>query len=452
MKLWDKNISTEEIILKFTTGKDPLFDRQIALYDILGSMAHAIMLSEIGLLTKEEADTLVKGLAVLYEEALENGVELEQGVEDIHTQVEMILTSEFGDLGKKIHTGRSRNDQVLVDIKLFLRAELKSIVNLAGQFAETLLGKGEMYKDILMPGYTHYQVAMPSSFGLWFGAYAESIADDLVVISGIYDAINQNPLGSAAGYGSSFPLDRQLTTNLLRFDKLHINVIDAQLNRGKAEWYMATAMAAIAATVGKLAMDAVLYINQNFGFISLPDSLTTGSSIMPHKKNPDVLELVRAKCNRLIQLPGSVSAVTTNLPSGYHRDFQILKEILFPAIDEIRECLGIMDHVMQMVKVNPEILEDQKYKYLFTVEEVNKKVMEGVPFRDAYKAVAADIEAGRYEPGPGHEYTHLGSIGNPGIKEIQAKLEEAMGRFRFVSEDEIFESLTSYFKTDESQR
>lgn len=446
MKLWDKNISTEEGILKFTTGMDPLFDLRIAPYDILGSMAHVIMLSEIGLLVREEAATLVKGLSTLYTEAREKGLELEKDVEDIHTQVEMVLTGKFGDLGKKIHTGRSRNDQVLVDIKLFLREELKEIVSLVKEFAETLLAKGDQYKDVLMPGYTHFQVAMPSSFGLWFGAYAEALADDLVVISGIYDAINQNPLGSAAGYGSSFPLDRQLTTELLQFDSLHISSVNAQMNRGKAEWYMATALAAIASTIGKFAMDAVLYISQNFGFISLPDSLTTGSSIMPHKKNPDVLELVRARCNRLTQLPGSVSAVTSNLPTGYHRDFQILKEILFPAINDIKECIGIMEHVMQMVEVNPDILTEQRYKYLFTVEEVNKKVIEGVPFRDAYKEVAEEIEAGRYKPGRKHTYTHLGSIGNPGINEIDSKLKVAMGRFRFVTQEEIFKSLTSYFQ------
>jgi len=445
MKLWDKNISTEAGILKFTTGQDPLFDRQLARYDILGSMAHAIMLAEIGLLEKDEVKSIIAELKNLYEEAVEKGIELEEGIEDIHTQVEKILTAKLGDLGKKIHTGRSRNDQVLVDIKLYLREEFSEITRLLKRLIGTLLKRSEEHKDVLMPGYTHFQVAMPSSFGLWFGAYAEALVDDLTFMSGVYTALNQNPLGSAAGYGSSFPLDRNLTTRLLQFEHLHVNAINAQMNRGKAEWYMASGIGAAAGTMARLAMDSVLYLGQNFGFMTLPDSLTTGSSIMPHKKNPDVLELVRARCNRLHQLPASVSSVISNLPSGYHRDFQVIKEILFPAIGEFKSCVEIMDHVMSMIRVNRDILDDSKYDYLFSVEEVNKKVMEGIPFRDAYKEVARDIEKGRYRPGRDHAYTHLGSIGNPGKREIEAKLEEVLSRFRFAETAEIFKSLTGYY-------
>jgi len=448
MKLWDKNISTEDKILQFTTGLDPQFDKLLAPYDILGSMAHVIMLSEINLLEKKEAQSIVSELESLYKEVVENGIDMDEGVEDIHTQVEIILTEKLGDLGKKIHTGRSRNDQVLVDIKLFMRDELKELVGLLEELIATLLKNSEESKDILMPGYTHFQVAMPSSFGLWFGAYAEALTDDLTFLSGAYSVLNQNPLGSAAGYGSSFPLDRVLTTSLLKFENLHVNVINAQLNRGKAEWYMASGISAIASSIGKMAMDSVLYASQNFGFIKLPDSLTTGSSIMPHKKNPDVLELIRAKCNMLAQLPSSVTAVLSNLPSGYHRDFQILKEILFPAIEDIKESIGIMDYVMKSVSVNPDILDDPRYHHLFTVEEVNNKVMQGIPFRDAYKEVARDIETGKYKPGKEHTHTHLGSIGDPGTKEIKTKLVGALARFNFADREEVLKLLTGYFSAN----
>ena len=445
MKLWDKNISTEEKILQFTTGLDPQFDKLLAPYDILGSMAHVIMLSEIDLLDRQEAQTIVLELERLYRDVSENGIELDPGVEDIHSQVEIILTGKLGDLGKKIHTGRSRNDQVLVDIKLFLRDELKELVGLLQELIATLFKNSEENKDILMPGYTHFQVAMPSSFGLWFGAYAEALTDDLTFLSGAYAVVNQNPLGSAAGYGSSFPLDRELTTELLKFENLHVNVINAQLNRGKAEWYMASGIAAIASSIGKMAMDSVLYASQNFGFISLPDALTTGSSIMPHKKNPDVLELIRAKCNTLAQLPSSVTAILSNLPSGYHRDFQNLKEVLFPAIEDIKSIIGIMDYVMKSVIVNKEILDDPRYHHLFTVEEVNNKVMQGIPFRDAYKEVAKDIASGAYKPGKEHKHTHLGSIGDPGTKQIKAKLKGALARFNFVDREEVLNLLTAYY-------
>ena len=446
MKLWDKNIRTEKDMLKFTTGKDPIFDRQLAPYDILGSMAHVIMLSDIGLLKKTEAQTLIAELNTLYTGAVEKGLKLDEGVEDIHSQVEMMLTEKLGDLGKKIHTGRSRNDQVLVDLKLYMREELSRLAGMVENLVTILLERSEAYKDVLMPGYTHFQVAMPSSFGLWFGAYAEALTDDLTFLSGVYRTINQNPLGSAAGYGSSFPINRELTTRLLGFDQMHVNVINAQLNRGKAEWMVASGMASVASTIARLAMDSVLYMNQNFGFITLPDALTTGSSIMPHKKNPDVLELVRARCNRLIQLPSSISAVTTNLPSGYHRDFQILKEIIFPAFEEVGEILSMVGHVMQSISVNREILDDPKYHYLFTVEEVNRKVMEGMPFRDAYKEVGKEIEKGSYRADMNIKHTHTGSIGNPGTEVIQAKLDDVMTGFKAINIEQLAGKLATFFE------
>ena len=445
MKLWDKNISTKEEILHFTTGRDPVFDGMLAPYDILGSMAHAIMLAETGLLEKEEAVKIISELKKLYREAVESGIVLNDGVEDIHSLIEKSLIEHLGDTGKKIHTGRSRNDQVLVDIKLYLRDELKTMVGLLNRLIETLLARSEENKDILMPGYTHLQVAMPSSFGLWFGAYAEALTDDLIFIHGVYSVLNQNPLGSAAGYGSSFPLDRNLTTVLLGFENLHINVVNAQLNRGKAEWYMATGIGAVAGTIARLAMDSVLYLNQNFGFISLPDSLTTGSSIMPHKKNPDVLELIRAKCNRIQQLPSSVSSVIANLPSGYHRDFQIIKEILFPAIEEIKTCIELSDRVIQLISVNRNILDDPKYRYLFSVDAVDKKVMEGVPFRDAYREVASEIERGRFMPHQVSRHSLPGTIGNPGNREIKIKRDKILSGFHFIEREKLFESLTNFY-------
>jgi len=446
MKLWDKNILTEERILSFTTGKDPIYDLQLAPYDALGSMAHTIMLAEVGLIEKEEAKKLVGELTHIYEAALKGELELEPGMEDIHSQVEMMLTKKLGDLGKKIHTGRSRNDQVMVDIKLFLRDEIKEITLQIYALGKILGARALKFKDVMMPGYTHMQVAMPSSFGLWFGAYAEALADDLTFIQGIHKVVNQNPLGSAAGFGSSFPVDRNLTTRLLSFDNVHVSSVNAQMNRGKTEWYVATGISAVASTMARMAMDAVLFAGQNFNFISLPPELTTGSSIMPHKKNPDVLELVRAKCNRLSQLPSEISAVTGNLISGYHRDFQILKEILHPALDELKNSLAMMQYIMSRVEVNSEILDDETYQYIYSVEEVNKKVKEGIPFRDAYREVASEIDKGRYRPGRDHSYTHLGSVGNPGISEIEAKLEQAYGGFRFANTSEVVEALSTYFK------
>ena len=446
MKLWDKEISTKQRILAFTTGKDPVYDLELAPYDVAGSMAHTIMLAEAGMIGKEEAEQLVLELKLLYRQTLEGRLTLDPGVEDIHSQVEMMLTRELGDLGKKIHTGRSRNDQVMVDIKLFLRDEIKKVVGETRNLAKVLLRQAEVYSDVMMPGYTHMQVAMPSSFGLWLGGYAEALADDLTYLQGIHSVVNQNPLGSAAGFGSSFPVNRELTTRLLGFENMHISSVNAQMNRGKTEWYVGTGIAGVASTLARFAMDAVLFMGQNFGFISLPPELTTGSSIMPHKKNPDVLELLRAKCNRLTTVASEVSSVTGNLISGYHRDFQVLKEIIHPALDELYGCLEMMQYVVEQIQVNEKILEDDTYLYIYSVEEVNKKVKEGIPFRDAYQQVASDIDKGRYRPGRDHAYTHLGSIGNPGLKEIEAKLDKAYGSFRFINTEKVVDALNNYYE------
>ncbi len=447
MNLWKKNVSTEDRILAFTTGKDPIYDLQLAPYDVIGSMAHTIMLAKVSLIEKQEAESLVEELVDIYGQAIQGKLELEPGMEDIHSQVEMMLTKKLGDLGKKIHTGRSRNDQVMVDIKLYLRDEIKELTGQAHALGKILVNQAEQYKEIMMPGYTHMQVAMPSSFGLWFGAYAEALADDLTFLQGIHRVVNQNPLGSAAGFGSSFPVDRELTTQLLSFENIHVSSVNAQMNRGKTEWFVATGISAVASTIARMAMDAVLYLGQNFKFISLPSELTTGSSIMPHKNNPDVLELVRAKCNRLSQLPSEISAVTGNLISGYHRDFQILKEILHPALEELKNCLVMMQYIMKRIVVSKQIMDDDTYKYIYSVEEVNKKVIAGVPFRDAYREVASEIDKGRYRPGRDHSYTHLGSVGNPGIAEIGAKLEQAYGGFHFVDTSEVVNVLSNYYET-----
>ena len=445
MKLWDKEISTEQSILAFTTGKDPLYDLDLAAYDVLGSMAHTIMLAETDLIGKDEATKLLLELDRLYKDAVEGNLVLEPGVEDIHSQVEMVLTKKLGDAGKKIHTGRSRNDQVMVDVKLFLRDEIKEIAGSTLKLAEMLLKQAGRHQDVLMPGYTHMQVAMPSSFGLWFGGYAEALSDDLTFLQGIHAVVNQNPLGSAAGFGSSFPVDRELTTRLLAFENLHISSVNAQMNRGKTEWYVGSGIGAIASTMARLAMDAVLFMGQNFRFISLPPELTTGSSIMPHKKNPDVLELLRAKCNRLSMVASEVSAVTGNLISGYHRDFQLLKEILHPALEELNICLEMMHYVVEHMEVKQDILNDDTYQYIYSVEEVNLKVQAGVPFRDAYREVASEIDRGRYRPGRDHAYTHIGSIGNPGLAEIEAKLQKAYGGFHFVNSTELVNTMRNYF-------
>lgn len=411
-KLWQKKTVVNSEIEKYTVGHDREMDLYLAPYDVLGSIAHITMLESIGLLTSDELAQLTSELRKIYEIAERGEFEIEEGVEDVHSQVELMLTRRLGDIGKKIHSGRSRNDQVLVDLKLFMRAEIKTLVESCRQLFNTLISQSNRYKDVLMPGYTHLQVAMPSSFGLWFGAYAESLVDDLMLLQAAYKVVNRNPLGSAAGYGSSFPLNRTMTTDLLGFDSMNYNVVYAQMSRGKTERVLASAMASIAATISKLAFDACLYNSQNFGFIKLPDEYTTGSSIMPHKKNPDVFELTRAKCNKLQALPYQITLITNNLPSGYFRDMQLIKESFLPSFDELKECIKMTDEMVGLIKVNEDILSDDRYKYMFSVEEVNRRTRAGIPFRDAYKQVGIEIEEGRFIPDKKVTHTHEGSIGN----------------------------------------
>ena len=390
-KLWEKNVQVDHEVDIFTVGKDRELDLYLAKYDVLGSMAHITMLESIGLLTKEELNVLLAELRNIYAVADRGEFIIEEGIEDVHSQVELMLTRRLGDMGKKIHSGRSRNDQVLLDLKLFTRSQIQELVELVSGLFDVLISQSNRYKDVLLPGYTHLQVAMPSSFGLWFGAYAESLVDDLQLMQAAYRICNRNPLGSAAGYGSSFPLNRQMTTDLLGFDSLDYNVVYAQMGRGKMERTVAFAMAGIAATLSKLAFDACMFNSQNFGFIKLPDQFTTGSSIMPHKKNPDVFELTRAKCNKLQGLPQQIILISNNLPSGYFRDLQIIKEVFLPAFDELKDCLRMVTHMMREVKVNEHILDDDKYSLLFSVEEVNRRVLAGMPFRDAYKIGRAHV-------------------------------------------------------------
>ena len=411
-KLWEKNVQVDQEVDRFTVGKDREMDLYLAKYDVLGSMAHITMLERIGLLTAEELQTLLAALREIYKVADSGKFVIEDGIEDVHSQVELMLTRSLGDMGKKIHSGRSRNDQVLLDLKLFTRAQIQALVTAVMNLFEVLIAQSNRYQAVLMPGYTHLQVAMPSSFGLWFGAYAESLVDDLQLLQAAYRVCNRNPLGSAAGYGSSFPLNRQLTTDLLGFDSLDYNVVYAQMGRGKMERTVAFAMAGIAATLSKLAFDACLFNSQNFGFIKLPDQFTTGSSIMPHKKNPDVFELTRAKCNKIQGLPQQITLIANNLPSGYFRDLQIIKELFLPAFDELKDCLQMVTHMMREVKVNEHILDDERYALMFSVEEVNRRVLAGVPFRDAYKQVGLEIEAGAFKPDKQVAHTHEGSIGN----------------------------------------
>jgi argininosuccinate lyase len=431
MKLWQKDHSLDRQIERFTVGQDRELDLLPARYDIQGSLAHARMLQSIGLLTTEEHEQLDRELKRIYKIVEAGEFRIEEGVEDVHSQVELLLTRQLGDVGKKIHSGRSRNDQVLVDLRLFFRAEIKEIAGLTQALFDRLTALAEQHKDVLMPGYTHFQVAMVSSFGLWFGAYAESLTDDMQLLQSVYRINNQNPLGSAAGYGSSFPLDRRMTTELLGFDDLSYNVVHAQLGRGKTELFVSFALAALSSTLGKMAMDVVLFMNQNFAFISFPDELTTGSSIMPHKKNPDVFELIRGRCNQLQSLPAQVSALTANLPSGYHRDFQLLKEALFPALIHMKDCLSIAEYALQHIRVKENILDDEKYRYIYSVEEVNRETLRGTPFRDAYKKVGQSIEKGAFEPDRTIRHTHEGSIGNLCLPEIRAKMEKAMAGFGF---------------------
>jgi argininosuccinate lyase len=428
MKLWQKDKDSLKEVTSFTTGLDREMDLFLAPYDVLGSLAHIKMLESIGLLTKDELVTLSTGLKDIYKKIQEGKFKIDPGVEDVHSQIEILL----GEIGKKIHSGRSRNDQVLVDIKLYLRHEVHNIVHLTRLLFELLIQKSEEHKDKLMPGYTHLQLAMPSSFGLWFGAYAESLVDDMITLQAAFRVVNKNPLGSSAGYGSSFPLDRKMTTELLGFEDLNYNVVYAQMGRGKTERIFASAIANIAATLGKLSMDACLFLNQNFGFISFPDELTTGSSIMPHKKNPDVFEIIRARCNQLVALPNSIAMGTSNLPSGYHRDLQLLKEMLFPAIQQLKQCIEMAHLMIENITVKNDILKDDRYKFLFSVEEVNKLVIGGMPFRDAYKKVGLDIEQGnfRYNSSPLH-HTHEGSMGNLCNREISRMMEQVLAQFPF---------------------
>jgi argininosuccinate lyase len=431
MKLWQKAYTVDQQIDTFTVGRDRELDLHLALYDIQGSLAHIRMLTSIGLIEQQELPQLSAALKDIYQTVLDGDFTIEDGVEDVHSQVEMLLTERLGEMGKKIHSGRSRNDQVLVDLRLFFRAEMRAIAEGLADLFDTLQKLSQKYQYELMPGYTHLQVGMVSSFGLWFGAYAESLIDDLQLLESVYRINNQNPLGSAAGYGSSFPLNRKMTTELLGFDDLNYNVVHAQLGRGKTEHFLAFALAGIGHTLGKLAMDVVLFINQNFGFISFPDELTTGSSIMPHKKNPDVFELIRGRCNQLQSLPAQVSQLTGNLPGGYHRDFQLLKEVIFPAIQSLKESLSIASYALQQVQVKSNLLDDEKYIYLYSVEEVNRLVLNGMPFRDAYKEVGQQIENGTFHPPREIKHTHEGSIGNLNHSEVQAKWTRTWERFQF---------------------
>ena len=433
MKLWQKTTTVSAAVEKFTVGKDKEFDLMLAPFDVLGNIAHAKMLATVGLLTDEEAATLVKELQAIYALAIRGKITIEDGVEDIHSQVEFLLTNSLGDTGKKIHSARSRNDQVLVDIKLFLRNEIIELVKTVQTFFDLLIAQSEKFKHHLLPGYTHLQLAMPSSFGLWFGAYAESLVDDLITLHGAYQVVNKNPLGSAAGYGSSFPINRTLTTKLLGFGDLNYNVVYAQMGRGKAERITAQALANIAETLSRLSMDMCLYLNQNFDFVSFPSELTTGSSIMPHKKNPDVFELIRSHCNRIKALPNEISMMTTNLPSGYHRDLQLLKEHLFPAFQTLKDCLQMAYLMLENISIKENILNNDKYKYAFSVEAVNELVLQGVPFRDAYKQVGLSIETGVFSHSTELHHVHEGSIGNLCNKQISNMMQQVLNKFEFES-------------------
>lgn len=431
MKLWEKNVQVNEEIDRFTVGRDREMDLYLAKHDVMGSMAHITMLESIGLLTAEELKALLAELRNIYAEIEKGEFIIEDDVEDVHSQVELLLTRRLGDVGKKIHSGRSRNDQVLLDLKLFTRTQIREIADDVETLFQTLLEQSEKYKHVLLPGYTHLQIAMPSSFGLWFGAYAESLVDDMLFLQAAYKMCNRNPLGSAAGYGSSFPLNRTMTTNLLGFDTMNYNVVYAQMGRGKMERNVAFALASIAGTISKLAYDACLYNSQNFGFVKLPDECTTGSSIMPHKKNPDVFELTRAKCNKLQALPQQIMMIANNLPSGYFRDMQLIKEIFIPAFEEMKDCLRMTAYIIKEMKVNEHILDDDKYLLIFSVEEVNRLAREGMPFRDAYKKVGLDIEAGNFSHNKQVDHTHEGSIGNLCNEGISLLMQNVIDGFDF---------------------
>lgn len=430
MQLWNKGFEPDKLIEKFTVGNDRDLDLLLARYDVEGSMAHIKMLESIGLLTKDELDILLPALEEIKNSIDKGNFVIEDGVEDVHSQIEFLLTAKLGDIGKKIHSGRSRNDQVLVDLKLFFRDELKKIAKTCEKLFNRLQALSEEHKDKLMPGYTHLQIAMPSSFGLWFGAYAESLTDDMQLLLAAYKIANQNPLGSAAGYGSSFPLNREMTTELLHFDNPHYNVVAAQMSRGKTERAVGTAVGAIASTLGHLAMDVCMWMCGNFGFISFPDELTTGSSIMPHKKNPDVFEIMRGKCNRLQAIPNELALLTANLPLGYNRDLQLMKDIIFPATSELINCIEMAEFMLQHIKVKDNILDDKLYDYIFTVEDVNRLAYEGMPFRDAYKKVGIEVQEGKYKPTRKVNHSHLGSIGNLATSQIASKMNSILSQFK----------------------
>ncbi|MEZ4828298.1 MAG: argininosuccinate lyase [Bacteroidia bacterium] len=441
MKLWDKGYQIESAIENFTVGRDREMDLFLAPWDVLGTIAHITMLAEIGLLEKEELAVLKAELQYIYAEITAGNFGIEDGVEDVHSQVELMLTRKLGEAGKKVHAGRSRNDQVLVDLKLFFLSEIETIVALTRQLFDTLQHLSETHREILLPGYTHFQVAMPSSFGLWFGSYAESLIDDMHFVFAAWKVANQNPLGSAAGYGSSFPLNRTLTTQLLGFDTMSYNVVYAQMGRGKTEKLLSFALSSLGSTLNKLAADICLYMSQNFGFLTFPKELTTGSSIMPHKKNPDVWELIRAKTNRIQALPGEISMLITNLPSGYHRDLQLVKEIIIPGLEETKSCLRLADYMLQQVQINAQAAEGTQYDYMFSVETVNRLVMEGLPFREAYRQVGEAIAKGDFTAEREVSHTHEGSLGNLCTGEIREKMERAMNGFSFGQFHQAVEKL-----------
>ncbi|MBD1209221.1 MAG: argininosuccinate lyase [Ignavibacteria bacterium] len=446
MKLWSKSSTrTDEAVERFTVGRDRELDHALAEYDVAGSLAHGAMLHSINLLTSDEWRGLQRELRNIGREVRAGKFQIEDGIEDVHSEVELLLTRRLGDTGKKIHSGRSRNDQVALDCKLFFREELRRIAQSTEAFFNRLISLADSHKNALLPGYTHLQIAMPSSFGLWFSAYAESLADDMIMLLAAYRITNKNPLGSAAGYGSSFPLNRRMTTELLGFDDLNYNVIYAQMGRGKTERIIAQALSSLAATLGKMAMDITLFMSQNFGFVSFPDDLTTGSSIMPHKKNPDVFELIRARCNRLLALPNEITLLTANLPSGYHRDAQLLKEAIFPAFESMKECLEIAEFALGQIAVRTDILDDERgkalYAYLFSVEVVNEYALQGMPFRDAYKRVGEDIATGNFVPSREIKHTHEGSIGNLCLEEITATMQRTISEFPFERVEQAMKNL-----------
>lgn len=443
MTLWQKEKTSLPSVAAFTTGNDRAMDMYLARFDVLGSLAHVRMIESIGLLTKDELEKITDELRKIYVTIEKGSFKMEDGVEDIHSQIELMLTRSLGDMGKKIHSGRSRNDQVLLDIKLFLRHEIQLTAEAVKELFDLLIAKSEKHKGDLLPGYTHLQLAMPSSFGLWFGAYAESLADDMIPLQSAYRIANKNPLGSGAGYGSSFPLNRKMTSDLLGFEDLNYNVVYAQMGRGKTEKIVSAAMGNVASTLSRLSMDACLYMNQNFGFIKFPDELTTGSSIMPHKKNPDVFELIRAKCNSIQALSNEIGLVTTNLPSGYHRDLQLLKEKLFPAFLTLRDCLGMMHQMISNIQVKENILQDEQYQLLFSVEEVNKLVLKGIPFREAYKQIGKDIENGKFKYDSTLNHTHEGSMGNLCNDQITSMMVNNLNAFNF---DKVSSALARLLK------